>query len=173
MFLFVCFLLFWSCFGIFFFFFSSRRRHTRFALVSWARHLDGDGPRQVAAFGARRAELPGRHRGAGAKGPQGDGGPLAIGADELVPHARRLARGARRAPRPTSGGPAARLCAEQGTQAAGGRPYSRRVARRPGPRVVPTRPRRHLHGDPRIGRAGCVAVSYTHLRAHETKANLV
>ena len=54
-----------------------------------ARHLDGHGPRQVAAVRAPRAVLPRHHRPAGAAPAQGVRRPAAADLHEQLPHLRR------------------------------------------------------------------------------------
>ena len=82
------------------------------------RHVDGHGPREVAAVRAPRAELPRHHRPAGAAPPQGVRRPAAADLHELVPHVGRHDGRARPLRRPPGRGAAAGVPAEQGAQAA-------------------------------------------------------
>ena len=107
-------------------------------------HVDGPGPGQVAARGARGPELPRRHRPPGALGPRGVRRPAAAGVHGQLPHVGRHHAGAGRL-RPLRRRSAAGLPAEQGAQAPRRRPDPGDVGGGPGPRVVPARPRRPLH----------------------------
>ena len=119
-----------------------------------ARHVDGHGPGQVAAAGARRA---------GASSTSSPSRCCALRErvrrrgcrcvlHEQLPHPRRHPGGACRATPTRRRRPAAGLPAEPRAQAAGRRPDAGRLAGRPEPGVVPARARRPLH------RAGGVGV---------------
>ncbi len=109
------------------------------------RHVDGHGPRQVAALRAQGAVLPRHHRPAGAPPPQGVRRAAADAVHEQLPDQRRHDGRARALRGPAGRRAAAGVPAEQGAQAPRQGPLAGRLARGPRPRVVPARPRRHLH----------------------------
>ena len=122
------------------------RRHGRHQAQRRARHRHGHGPRQVAAAGARRPDLPRRHRPTGHVGPPRVGSAAAADVPELLPHPRRHARRPEPVRRPAGRRPAARHPAEPRAEAAARRPDAGRVARGPRARVVSAGARRPLHG---------------------------
>ena len=91
------------------------------------RHEHGHDPGQVADRGQGRAHLPRRRRAPGRGAARARRGAGPARADELLLHARGLARQARRAPRARVAG-ARRLRPAQGAQAARRRPDAGRVA---------------------------------------------
>ena len=114
------------------------------------RHVDGHGPREVAAVRAPRPVLPRHHRPAGAPPPQGVRRPAAAAVHEQLPHLGRH-HGRHRALRgPPGRGAAAGVPPEQGAQAPAQGPRSGQLAEGSRPGVVPARPRRPLHRAARL-----------------------
>ncbi len=109
------------------------------------RHVDGHGPRQVAAVRAPRPVVPRHHRAAGAVPPREARRAAAADLHEQLPHLRRHDGRAGPLRGPGRRRAAAGVPAEQGAQAAGQEPRAGDVPQGPRPRVVPARPRRHLH----------------------------
>ena len=110
------------------------------------RHVDGHGPRQVAALRAPRPVLPRHHRPAGAAPPREVRRPAAADLHEQLPHLATTRWPRWPATTDLAGRRAAAgVPAEQGAQAAGQGPRAGDVAQGPRPRVVPARPRRPLH----------------------------
>ena len=128
-------------------------------------HLDGDGPGEVAARGQGGALVPRRDRPPGARAARAQRGAAPARADELLLHARRVARRAR-ALRVAGGRRPVRLRPAQGAQAAGRRADARRVAGRSRAGVVPAGARRHLHRAAHLGHAGGAARARLPLRLH-------
>ena len=117
------------------------RRDGRDQAQRRARHLDGDGPREVAALRTTRAVLPRRDRPPGAAPAPGVRRHAAADLHEQLPHLGRHPGRPGALRRPRRRGPAAGVPAEQGAQAARRRPHAGRLAARPLDGVVSARPR--------------------------------
>ena len=105
------------------------RRHGRDQAQRRPRHLDGDGPRQVAAVRTPRTLLPRRDRPPGAAPAPGVRRHAAADLHEQLPHLRRHPGRAGPLRRPRRRGAAAGVPAEQGAQAARRRPDARSAGR--------------------------------------------
>ena len=117
------------------------RRDRRHQAQRRARHLDGDGPREVAALRTPRTLLPRRDLPPGPAPAPGVRRHAAADLHEQLPHLGRHPRRPRALRRPRRRRAAARVPAEQGAQAQGRRPDADRLAARPVDGVVSARSR--------------------------------